>query len=227
LVPIRLGADPKRPALEYSEVVMITVTVHEPPSPPADRLDRADRLAFVKDGYNWLAAIWPPLWMLAQRLWLALLAYVVIAAVLSLGLPALGLPAAVTGLVFLGCHLLIGLEADSIMRWNLDRSGWQVVGTVVGHNLAECERRFFDDWLPQQPIIRVHGLAGADGRRAQADQTRDDPRAGRVGSGNGNGGNGGAGTSLPATGWRRLLGGWSSSAPELPKDLSKMPAERG
>jgi hypothetical protein len=205
---------------------MITVTVHEPPSPPADRLDRADRLAFVKDGYNWLAAAWPPLWMLAQRLWIALLAYVVVAAALSLGLSALGLPATVTALVFLGLHLLIGLEADTIMRWNLDRSGWQVVGTVVGRNLAECERRFFDDWLPQQPIIRVHGLGGADGRRTQADQARDEQRGGRAVAISSGASSVVATIARPAAGWRRFIGGWSAT-PEITKDLGKMPAERG
>ena len=37
---------------------------------PADRLDRAERLVFVKDGFSWLAACCPPLWLLANGLWL-------------------------------------------------------------------------------------------------------------------------------------------------------------
>jgi hypothetical protein len=178
---------------------MITVTVHEPPSPPSDRLDRAERLEFVKDGYNWVAAAWPPFWMLGQKLWGALVAYLALAAAISFGLAALGVAPAMIGMVFLGLHLLIGLEADSIVRWNLDRTGWQVVGTVVGRNLAECERRFFDDWLPQQPIIRVAAL-----RTATSNQRLD------------------ATAEQGATpGWRRALGGWSSP------ELSKLPTERG
>jgi Protein of unknown function (DUF2628) len=179
---------------------MITVTVHEPPSPPSDRLDRAERLAFVKDGYNWVAAAWPPFWMLGQKLWWALVAYLSIA----FGLAALGVSPVVAGLILLGLHLLIGLEADSILRWSLDRSGWQVVGTVVGRNLAECERRFFDDWLPQQPIIRVGAL-----RTSTAGAQRDEARSG-------------ASTDQTAAGWRRVLGSWSSSP-----DLTKLPTERG
>ena len=180
---------------------MITVTVHEPPSPPSDRLDRAERLAFVKDGYNWVAAAWPPFWMLGQKLWWALLAYLVIA----FGLAAVGVSPAIAGLILLGLHLLIGLEADSILRWSLDRSGWQLVGTVVGRNLAECERRFFDDWLPQQPIIRVGAL-----RTSVAGTQRDDVRSGA------------SADHMGPTGWRRALGGWSSSP-----DLAKLPTERG
>jgi Protein of unknown function (DUF2628) len=182
---------------------MITVTVHEPPSPPADRLDRAERLEFVKDGYNWVAAAWPPLWMLGQKLWWAFGAYLAIAATFSFVLAALGVSPALIAMLFLGLHLLIGLEADSIVRWNLDRTGWQVVGTVVGRNLAECERRFFDDWLPQQPIIRVAAL-----RTGSTTSQRDDWRKAS------------ASDQGPA-GWRRAFGGWSSP------DLAKLPTERG
>jgi Protein of unknown function (DUF2628) len=182
------------------EVVMITVTVHEPPSPPSDRLDRAERLEFVKDGYNWVAAAWPPLWMLGQQLWWALTAYLLLAVGLSFALGAMGVSPAVVGLVFLGLHLLIGLEADTIRRWNLDRTGWQVVGTVVGRNLAECERRFFDDWLPQQPIIRVGALRTG----TQRDDPRKPPNQGH------------------SVGWRRVLGGWSAAP-----NLAKLPTERG
>jgi hypothetical protein len=184
---------------------MITVTVHEPPMPPSDRLDRAERLAFVKDGYNWMAAAWPPLWMIGQKLWWALAAYISLAGLIFVGLAAGGVSPAMIGLLFLALHLLIGLEADSIVRSSLDRTGWQVVGTVVGRNLAECERRFFDDWLPKQPIIRVGAL-----------RTRgDEARAISTGASSGE-------SVSSATGWRRALGGWSTAP-----DLSKLPTERG
>jgi hypothetical protein len=52
---------------------------------------------------------------------------------------------------------VIGFEADSIRRWSLERKGWNFVGTVVGRNAAECERRFFETWLPRQPVLRVPG----------------------------------------------------------------------
>jgi hypothetical protein len=185
---------------------MITVTVHEPPSPPSDRLDRADRLMFVKDGYHWVAATWPPFWFIGQGLWLPLAAYVGVVAVGAWALASLGMTAGVIGTILVALHLLIGLEADSIVRWNLDRTGWQVVGTVVGRNLAECERRFFDDWLPKQPIIRVGAL------RTAADGSRDGSRKSPDPDSSKNG---------PA-GWRRALGGWSG-----PPDLAKLPTERG
>ena len=63
---------------------MLTFTVHEPPNPPADRVDRAEGLVFIKDGFAWFAALFAPLWLLMHRLWWALLGYVVLAAVLQL-----------------------------------------------------------------------------------------------------------------------------------------------
>jgi Protein of unknown function (DUF2628) len=167
---------------------MITVTVHEPPFPPADRMDRAERLAFVKDGYNWVAAAWPPLWLFGQQLWLALAAYAAVVATIVLAVLAVGAPVSWIWLILLGLNLLIGFEADSITRWSLGRTGWRVIGTVVGRNIAECERRFFDAWLPQQPIIRV------DATSTGAKAARKPEQAGR---------------------WRRVLGSWAQ--PDLSK----------
>lgn len=47
---------------------MVTYTVHEPPHPSADRVDRADELRFIKDGFSWLTALVPPLGLAAKGL---------------------------------------------------------------------------------------------------------------------------------------------------------------
>ena len=47
---------------------MLTFTVHEPPSPPPDRLERAESLVFVKDGFSWTAALFGPVWLLVHQL---------------------------------------------------------------------------------------------------------------------------------------------------------------
>ena len=41
----------------------------------------------------------------------------------------------------------------AIERWFFDNKGWNTIGSVTGRNLAECERRFFEAWLPAQPVI--------------------------------------------------------------------------
>ena len=139
---------------------MRTYTIHEPPDPAADRVDRAEALVFVKDGFSWVAALFAPLWLLAHRLWWPLLGYVAISGLFQLVQLMVTLDQRWLGLAALALNLLIGFEADTLRRWGLERRGWATVGTVSGKTEAECERRFFDAWLPTQPIL----AAGAQSR---------------------------------------------------------------
>jgi hypothetical protein len=130
---------------------MLACTVHEPPDTPSDRIDRAEGLVFVKDGFSWMAALFTPIWLIVYRLWWPLLGYVV--ASVSLG-----------SLATLAVHLLIGFEADTLRRWSLGRRGWRTLGTVTGRTAEECERRFFDNWLPAQPVLAApSGRASSGG----------------------------------------------------------------
>lgn len=136
---------------------MLTFTVHEPPSPPADRLDRAESLVFVKDGFSWLAALFAPIWLIVHRLWWPLLGYVVLNGPIELVRWSGAVHPGWATLAGVALHLLIGFEADTLRRWSLDRKGWRLVGSVSGRNTAECERRFFEQWLPAQPLIAPGG----------------------------------------------------------------------
>jgi hypothetical protein len=132
---------------------MRTYTIHERPDPAADRVDRAEGLVFVKDGFSWAAALFAPIWLVVHRLWWPLLGYVVVGGAFQLVQLTLAFDKRWLGLAVLALHLLIGLEADTLRRWALERHGWRTVGTVSGKTAAECERRFFDAWLPAQPIL--------------------------------------------------------------------------
>jgi hypothetical protein len=153
---------------------MATFTVHEPPNPPADRIERGERLVFVKDGFSWAAALFAPVWLLAHRLWWPLIGYVLLSVMLQALPHVAALDQRWLGLAGLALNLLVGLEADTLRRWGLARRGWSTLGTVTGRTASECERRFFDAWLPAQPILagggetqpkaswwRLGGLAGA------------------------------------------------------------------
>lgn len=132
---------------------MVTFTVHEPSTPAPDRMDRAESLVFVKEGFTWSAAIFTPIWMIVHRLWWPLVGYVIAIAALE-GIRLLAIvPPAWPSLLSLALHVLVGFEADTLRRWKLDRLGWTMLGSVSGKNAAECERRFFDQWLPDQPVI--------------------------------------------------------------------------
>ena len=132
---------------------MLTFTVHEPPRPPPDRIDRAESLAFVKDGFSWIAAVFAPIWLLVHRLWWPLLGYIVLSGLFELARWGGIVDSDWISLAFVGLHLLIGFEADTLRRWSLDRNGWRTLGSVSGRNAAECERRFYEGWLPTQPVI--------------------------------------------------------------------------
>ena len=132
---------------------MRTYTIHEAPDPVADRIDRAEALVFVKDGFSWPAAVFGPLWLLVNRLWWPLLGYAAVSIALQFPEFLLSFDQRWPALAGLALNLLLGFEADTLRRWTLERRGWQTIGTVSGKTKDECERRFFDAWLPTQPIL--------------------------------------------------------------------------
>ena len=144
---------------------MQTFTVHEPPSPAADRVDRAESLVFIKEGFSWGAALFGPLWLLVHRLWWPLLGYVVVYGTIEAVRLARLIDQRWIGLVLFALNLLLAFEGDSLRRWALDRRGWRLLGAANGRNRAECERRFFDAWLPAQPVLHVPSPAAGAGRR--------------------------------------------------------------
>lgn len=141
---------------------MVTYTVHEPPTPEADRIDRGVELEFVKDGFSWLTAICPPLGFIANGLWLFAVAYLVAATALAWGLAALKVDAQWISLLFIMLGIYLGFEISTLKRWMLEQTGWQTLGVVTGRSIEDCERRFFESWLPAQPIIsaRAPGEVG-------------------------------------------------------------------
>ncbi|MFN0219808.1 MAG: DUF2628 domain-containing protein [Hyphomicrobium sp.] len=132
---------------------MQTYTVHEQPNPPSDRIDRADALDFVKDGFSWVTALLPPFGFAGERMWAALAIYLLGIASLSMAFTAIGVPAAWTSLIVTAINFYLGLEMSTIKRWTLDRRGWTTLGAVTGRDLAECERRFLETWMPSQPAV--------------------------------------------------------------------------
>lgn len=139
---------------------MKTFTVYEPPGSAADRLDRAESLIFVKEGFNWVAAAFTPFWLLANQLWLALIAFIGVVLLMQGGFWLFGISSRAMPYAMGALQLIAGLEADTVKRWTLERNGWQAAGSVNGRDAEECERRFFDNWLPRQPLIRPENLSG-------------------------------------------------------------------
>ena len=130
---------------------MHTYTVHEPRDGPADRYERGEALVFVRDGFSLFAAALTPFWMIANGLWLALVAYLAALIGIELVVWSLGIGQQAAAWIMIALHLLIGFESDAIRRWTLLRNGYDLMGTVSGRTHDECERRFVEAWLHERP----------------------------------------------------------------------------
>lgn len=134
---------------------MIVYTVHEPGHPQQALDARADDVVFVREGFTWWGFWFGPFWLLFNGLWLEFIFTALLAAGVAVGLTQLGLKDQAGGIAYFLLMLLIGFEGNGLKRWRLERKGYAYLASVAGSGLEECERRFFDAWLPsrasQQP----------------------------------------------------------------------------
>jgi hypothetical protein len=130
---------------------MTVYTVHEPPLRRGDSDSDPARFAFVRDGFYWGAFFFSVLWMLWHRLWLVLLGFAVVVAVVAVALGVLGASAWAGAAVGLLLAILLGIEASTLRRWTLTRRGWSELGVVVADDRELAERRFFDAWVAGMP----------------------------------------------------------------------------
>jgi hypothetical protein len=121
-------------------------TVHQPRLRKYETAPDPERFAFVRDGFSFWAFLFGPLWMLRHRMWLVLLGYVVVAALLFGGLRWAGVGGVSTLAGFL-LALLVGLEAGTLRRFTLGRRRWKNLGVIVADSRQAAERRFFDSWV--------------------------------------------------------------------------------
>lgn len=135
-------------------------SIHEPPNSLPDRLDRAEQMLFIKEGFSWGAAVLPPVWLASRSAWGALALYLAVAAGLCGALTALGFGPNWITLALLALNAFVGFEATNLQRWALDRAGWTDHGTVSGRTQEDCERRFFDIWLTGSPAYALGGSGG-------------------------------------------------------------------
>ena len=127
---------------------MAVFTVHEPP-PSGDLMRDAERVTFVRDGFSWLAFLFPLLWLLWHRMWLVLVLWIAAIVIVQWAASLLGEPAPLLAAVV--SALVMGFEASSLRRWTLERRRFRFAGVVTGADRSDCERRFFADWAGATP----------------------------------------------------------------------------
>lgn len=181
-------------------------TVHEEPNPAADRIDRAERLAFLRDGFSWSAALWAPIWLLQRKLWVPLAGYVAAVAAIILLFDLLDIGEDAMALAIAALHLVIGYESYQLERWSYEARGFTLAGTVTGRSKTECERRFFETWLPSQPVISAPARA-ATGAPASGTMAASAGQMGQVGQMQASGSASGSASGMAASLRQRLFGG--------------------
>ena len=126
---------------------MVVYTAHFPAG-TAPRSDAdAEKVVFVKDGFAWGALVLSFIWLFANRCWIAALAVLAITVILGVAgeyYPQFADALGAIGLLF---SILVAFEANGWRRWSLARKGYDFLGVAAGANLAECERRFFENWI--------------------------------------------------------------------------------
>ena len=131
---------------------MPVFTVHAPVMNDAG--SRAtDGFVFVRDGFHVWAALLGGVWLAWNRLWLALIGWIVVMAAVDFGLAALGAGGPAIFLVDVMPALLMGFEAASLRRWTLSRRNWRQLDIVVADDAEQAERRFFERWTAKQRAL--------------------------------------------------------------------------
>jgi hypothetical protein len=128
---------------------MPVYTVHAPMTGNAG-IAAPDRFAFVRDGFYVWAALLGVVWLAWHRLWLALIGWIVLMAVIDVAMMRLGVGPTAIFLVDVVLALLLGFEAASLRRWTLSRRNWRQLDIVVADDEEQAERRFFDRWTAKQ-----------------------------------------------------------------------------
>ena len=129
---------------------MTVYSVYEPGTEVPDIAVRADRLAFVKEGFSWPALLVPALWLIYHRMWIELILFVVAFAALQwvFGMDSQG--QALFGWASLALFVLFAFEANDLRTAALERRGYRLAAVASGRDCADAELSFFRTWLPQQ-----------------------------------------------------------------------------
>jgi hypothetical protein len=125
-------------------------SVYEPPQPPANLALRAEKLAFVKEGFTWPALFVPALWLIYHRMWIELIVFLAIFAVLPLAFGLDRQNEELMSWISLALVMLFAFEANDLRSASLERRGYTLAGVAMGGDRTEAELDFFRHWLPQQ-----------------------------------------------------------------------------
>ena len=124
----------------------------------------ADRdTVFIRDGFSWIAFLFPLPWLLFRRLWIVALVAVALYLVSIFVAERYDLGALPIAFSFL-LSLWVALEGGETRMRRYERLGWQVDRVLAAHNVADAEEIYFTEKAAQarrQPIEPLPVLPAA------------------------------------------------------------------
>lgn len=97
---------------------------------------------FVRDGFSWLAFLFPLPWLLFRRLWLAAIVAVLLYGVSIFLAETYRLDALPVAFSFL-LSLWVSLEGSEARVRRLEGLGWKVDRVMAAHSIADAEETYF------------------------------------------------------------------------------------
>ena len=126
---------------------MVSYLVHLPAETRPGSADGLDRMILVKDRFHWVALVFPLVWLLFNRLWLAFLVALAAGVAVAVAASLLGLSEGLVIALELLLALAVGVFAPELRSAGLRRRGLVFAGVVTGRTEDEAMRRFADRWL--------------------------------------------------------------------------------
>ncbi len=135
---------------------MAFYTVMIPPPGSGGRVEEIERARLLPETFSWWALLLTGIWLLANRLWLATLLFLLVWGGLVYLQNRLGLDPGLMMLAHLAIGLFLGLEGRNLIARKLARQGWRLADVVEARDLPEAERRFFERALAgESPAPRL------------------------------------------------------------------------
>jgi hypothetical protein len=165
------------PGHDGSRCKVAVYSVYEPPNEARDLIERADRLAFVKEGFSWVAFFVPLLWLVYYRMWVEFLLLLAVYVALQWAFGGEPQGQALAAWISLGIGVLFAFEANDLRTMALERRGYRLAGVASGHGRTEAERLFFSSWLPRQQARPAKPIAPSAEPPRGPETAAPDPRS--------------------------------------------------
>lgn len=140
---------------------MVIYSVHEREDEAGDISERADKIFFVREGFAWIALVTPVLWLLYHRMWRILAGFIVLIVAIQAGVLVFDLGEEISGSAALVVNGAFAFLANDLRRRSLELKGYALVELVSGRDIAECEEKFFTEWLGNQSETGVRAEESA------------------------------------------------------------------